>query len=61
MSEHPEAQMYNQLAEDMNFHESKKFSSDDRKVVLVDVDETICFKPACDLVVDDKSKRIEEL
>ena len=43
MSEHPEAAMYNELAEDMEFHESKKLSSDDRQVVLVDVDETICF------------------
>ena len=41
--QHPEAAMYKQLAKDMEFHESKKFSSDDRKVVLVDIDETICF------------------
>ena len=27
----------------MEFHESKKFSSDDRRVVLVDIDETVCF------------------
>jgi hypothetical protein len=27
----------------MEFHESKKLSADDRQVVLVDVDETICF------------------
>jgi hypothetical protein len=45
MSGHPEADMYEKLAEDMNFHESKKLSSDDRQVVLVDVDETICFYP----------------
>lgn len=25
-----------------NFHESKQFEADDKKVVLVDVDETIC-------------------
>ena len=43
MSEHPEAAMYKQLAEDMEFHESKIFSADDRRVVLVDIDETICF------------------
>tara|TARA_B100000809_G_C14907292_1_gene448488 strand:- start:86 stop:499 length:414 start_codon:yes stop_codon:yes gene_type:complete len=43
MSEHPEASMYKQLAEDMEFHESKIFSADDRRVVLVDIDETICF------------------
>ena len=42
---HPEAAMYNELAESMEFHESKKLSSDDRQVVLVDVDETICFYP----------------
>jgi len=29
----------------MEFHESKKLSSDDRRVVLVDIDETICFYP----------------
>tara|TARA_R100000808_G_scaffold24949_2_gene59780 strand:+ start:5331 stop:5810 length:480 start_codon:yes stop_codon:yes gene_type:complete len=40
---HPEAAMYDELARNMEFHESKKFSSDDRKVVLVDIDETICF------------------
>lgn len=43
MSEHPDAAMYKQLAEEMSFHESKKMSPDDRRVVLVDVDETICF------------------
>jgi len=37
MTEHPE------FAQNMEFHESKKLSSDDRRVVLVDVDETICF------------------
>ena len=41
--QHPEAAQYKQLAKDMQFHESKKFSSDDRRVVLVDIDETICF------------------
>lgn len=46
MSGHPEADMYEKLAEDMSFHESKKLSSDDRQVVLVDIDETICFYPA---------------
>jgi nicotinamidase-related amidase len=131
MTEHPKS------TENAEFHESKKLSSDDRRVVLVDVDETICFyegerrydkaightaniakinklydegwyviywtarggskksralercyyeftwgqleswgckfhdlstgskgkyiKPACDLIIDDKSKRIEEL
>ena len=37
MHTHPEA------TQNMEFHESKKLSSDDRRVVLVDVDETICF------------------
>ena len=50
MSEHPEAAQYEDYQRwiedrDMKFHESKKLSSDDRKVVLVDVDETICFYP----------------
>mgnify|MGYP000846902871 CR=1 FL=1 len=45
MSEHPEAAQYNELANNLEFHESKKFSSDDRRVVLVDIDETICFYP----------------
>ncbi len=48
MIEHPEAAQYEEYQrwmteQDMNFHESKKLSSDDRQVVLVDVDETICF------------------
>ncbi len=47
---HPEAEQYEEYqryieALDMKFHESKRLSSDDRKVVLVDVDETICFFP----------------
>ena len=46
MSEHPEAAMYEQLAKDMEFHESKRFEADDKKVALVDIDETICFYPA---------------
>ena len=29
----------------MEFHESKQFAADDRQVVLVDVDETVCFYP----------------
>ena len=45
---HPEAAQYEEYMiymqeQDMKFHESKKLSSDDRQVVLVDVDETICF------------------
>ena len=47
---HPEASQYEEYMRymervDMEFHESKKLSSDDRQVVLVDVDETICFYP----------------
>ena len=45
---HPEGARYEKYQKymeklDMEFHESKKLSSDDRKVVLVDIDETICF------------------
>ncbi len=28
------------------FHESKRFESDDQKVVLVDIDETVCEYPS---------------
>ena len=27
---------------EMQFHESKQFESDDQKIALVDIDETIC-------------------
>ena len=57
MSNHPEAEQYEQYAKDMDFHESKKMSPDDRRVVLVDVDETICFYPSkriYNLAVPDK-------
>jgi hypothetical protein len=37
--------MHPEFAQNTEFHESKKLSSDDRRVVLVDVDETICFYP----------------
>jgi len=37
--------MHPEFSQNMEFHESKKLSSDDRRVVLVDVDETICFYP----------------
>ena len=45
---HPEATQYEEYMRymerlDMEFHESKKLSADDRQVVLVDIDETICF------------------
>ena len=42
--QHPEAAQYKQLAREMKFHESKRFSDDGKqKVALVDIDETICF------------------
>ena len=42
MNEHPEASQYIEL---IKFHESKKLKSNDQRVALVDVDETICFYP----------------
>lgn len=39
MNQHPE------YAQNKDFHESKRFEADDQKVVLVDIDETICFYP----------------
>jgi hypothetical protein len=46
MSEHPEATMYTELAEDMQFHESDRLAPQgQQKVALVDIDETICFYP----------------
>ena len=46
MSEHPEAAMYTQLAQDMQFRESSRLAPDgQQKVALVDIDETICFFP----------------
>ncbi len=37
MNEHPEA------SQNQEFHESKQFVADGQQVVLVDIDETICF------------------
>ena len=37
MHEHPEASQHQE------FHESKQFVADGQQVVLVDIDETICF------------------
>ena len=46
MSEHPEATLYNALAKDMEFHESKRLAEEgETRVALVDIDETICFFP----------------
>ena len=39
MNEHPE------YTANVQFHESKQFAADDQQVVLVDIDETICFYP----------------
>ena len=39
---HPEASQYEELAKQMEFHESKKLEANGQKVALVDVDETIC-------------------
>jgi len=44
MSEHPEADMYKNWAEELRFHESDKLAPEgEKRVVLVDIDETICF------------------
>jgi hypothetical protein len=43
--QHPEASQYERYMDylQMEFHESKQFEADDKKVALVDIDETICF------------------
>jgi len=42
----PEADMYNELVKDVDFHESDRFATEDeQKTALVDIDETICFYP----------------
>ena len=48
MSGHPEADQYERYMEylQMEFHESKRFEADNKKVALVDIDETICFYPS---------------
>tara|TARA_Y100000310_G_C20574876_1_gene759925 strand:- start:179 stop:595 length:417 start_codon:yes stop_codon:yes gene_type:complete len=44
MSDHPEAAQYEEYAKDLDFHESDKLAPEgEKKVVLVDIDETICF------------------
>jgi hypothetical protein len=44
MSVHPEAAQYQELLENMKFHESDRLAPEgQKKVVLVDIDETICF------------------
>ena len=40
--EHPEANAYKELKDNMEFHEAKIYEADDQKVVLVDIDETVC-------------------
>ena len=43
---HPEAAQYQELAKNMNFHESKRLAEEnDQRVALIDIDETICFYP----------------
>jgi hypothetical protein len=44
MSEHPEAAMYNELAKSTEFHEANRLAPEgERRVALIDIDETICF------------------
>lgn len=43
--EHPEAASYKDLMRDVEFHEAKIYEADNRKIVLVDIDETIAFYP----------------
>ncbi|MAF43678.1 MAG: hypothetical protein CMI54_05865 [Parcubacteria group bacterium] len=44
MSNHPEASQYEAYAEELEFHESNRLApAGEKKVVLVDIDETICF------------------
>ena len=44
MTGHPEAAQYQELLERMKFHESNRLAPEgEKKVVLVDIDETICF------------------
>ena len=45
MSGHPEADQYEQYAEDLQFHESERFAPTEERTALVDIDETICFYP----------------
>jgi len=44
MNNHPEASQYEKLAKDLEFHESDRTAPEgEKKVALVDIDETICF------------------
>ena len=44
MNGHPEAEQYRELLRDLKFHESDRLAPvGEKKVVLVDIDETICF------------------
>ena len=46
MSGHPEANQYEEYAKNLKFHDSDRLAPDgERKVALVDIDETICFYP----------------
>ena len=43
---HPEASEYEDLMSSMDFHESSRLSQDgEKRVALIDIDETICFYP----------------
>ena len=43
---HPEASEYEDLMDSMDFHESSKLSQEgEKRVALIDIDETICFYP----------------
>lgn len=43
---HPEAALYQELLEKMQFHESNRLAPEGKqKVALIDIDETICFYP----------------
>ena len=46
MSQHPEASQYEDLMSSMDFHESSRLAKDgEKRVALIDIDETICFYP----------------
>jgi hypothetical protein len=58
MSEHPEATQYEEYSKNLEFHESDRLAPEgERKVALIDIDETICFysdKRRYDLAVPSK-------
>ena len=45
-SKHPEASQYEDLMSSMDFHESSRLAKNgEKRVALIDIDETICFYP----------------